>query len=59
MQNDTSRSDAIVTAFAGALLAQQIEDTRERGPVVELDLADLMRPGAVIGPPRAPRKHAP
>ena len=59
MQNDTSRSDAIVTAFADALFEQQAADTRESGPVVELDLADLMRPGVVAGPPRAPRKHAP
>lgn len=61
MQNDTSRSDEILTAFADALFERQLADldTAERGLVVELDLADLMAPRAVAGPPRAPRKHAP
>lgn len=92
MQNDTSRSDEILNAFADALFEQQTtedrlanhrfdpmpghprtcwacggprrdhetpSDTRERGPVVTLDLADLFTPRAVSGPARAPRKHAP
>lgn len=93
MQNDTSRSDEILTAFAETLFEQQDAldrlayhrfdpmpghprtcwacggpkrdhempaDTRERGPVVELDLTDLTTaPQAVAGPPRAPRKHVP
>lgn len=59
MQNDTSRSDEILNAFADALFEQQAADTRESGPVVELELADLMAPRSVAAPPRAPRKHAP
>lgn len=62
MQNDTSRSDEILNAFADALFEQQTADTRESGPVVELSLTEFVTAlgGQVVsGPPRAPRKHVP
>jgi len=39
--------------------SDEIEDTAERGPVVELELADLLAPRAVDGPPRCKRKRPP
>lgn len=61
MGMETTRSDEIVTAFAGALFAQQMEGEE----IVTLELADVLYPrenaagAAYDGPPRAARKHAP